>query len=177
MLKVIMVLCMALMLPLEAKARDSALSSVKTYIPNAELVGKGRLNYLVWQVYDATLYAPYGQYRQGKSVALSLHYLRAIKGRQIADKSAEEIRRQGFKDEVTLATWHEQMRRIFTDVVAGTVLTGIRNDKGQTIILKDGKKIGVFSDPEFARHFFDIWLGNNTSVPTLRDALLGKADE
>jgi len=177
MLKLVMALCIALMLPLEVKAKDNAGSSVKTYIPNAEVVGKGRLNYLIWQVYDATLYAPDGRYQQDKPVALSLYYLRAIKGRQIADKSAEEIRRQGFKDEVTLATWHEQMRRIFKDVVAGTVLTGIRNNKGQTIILKDGREIGSFRDPEFARHFFDIWLGNNTSAPRLRDALLGKSDE
>ena len=177
MLKLIAVLSMALVLSWGAQANDSSLSSVKAYIPNAGLVGKGRLNYIVWQVYDAALYAPDGKYQQGKPVALNLHYLRAIKGRQIADKSAEEIRRQGFKNEVTLATWHEQMRRIFTDVDAGTVLTGIRNAKGQTIILKDGKKIGIFRDPEFGRYFFDIWLGINTSAPELRNSLLGKVNE
>jgi len=174
MLKLVMALMIVFAAPIGAHAEDNELSKIKNYIPRATVVGKGRLNYLVWQIYDATLYAPDGRYQEGKPTALSLHYLRAIKGLEIADKSAEEIRRQGFDDEVTLAAWHEQMCRIFTDVSAGTVLMGIRTDKGQTIILKDGKKIGIFSDPEFSRHFFDIWLGDNTHVPLMRDALLNK---
>lgn len=177
MLKFLAICSLCLMIPLMAKAGDNALSAVKTYIPNAALVGSGRMNYLMFQVYDATLYAPNGQYKKGQPVALSLHYLRSLEGRQIADRSAEEIRRQGFKDEITLATWHEQMRRIFVDVSNGTILTGIRTAKGQTVLLKDGKKIGTFPDPEFARYFFDIWLGRHTSEPELRKALLGKGNE
>lgn len=177
MFKFVVLFFVALIVPMSVQAKDDVLFSVKEYIPNADLVGKGRLKYLMWQVYDATLYAPNGQYQKNKPVALSIHYLRSIKGRQIADKSAEEIRRQGFKNEVTLATWYEQMRRIFPDVFPGTVLTGIRTDTGQTIILKDGIKIGSFTDPDFAHYFFDILLGYNTSAPDMRDALLGKGYE
>jgi Chalcone isomerase-like len=173
MLKFLSVLSVVLLLSVTAHADGGAVRLMKDYMSNPQKAGEGRLSYLIWDVYDATLYAPDGKYQNDKPVALALRYLRTIKGRDIADKSAEEIRNQGFKDEVALAIWHEQMRRIFTDVSPGTVFTGIRTNKNHTIIFKDGEKVGVFKDPEFTRRFFDIWLSARTSHPALRNQLLG----
>ena len=150
-----------------------ALEHIRTYVPSAKKVGEGRLTYLFWDVYDATLYAPKGSWQEGKPFALQLSYLREIEGKKIADRSVEEMRNQGIKDEVKLATWHAQMRNIFPDVDEGVRLTGVYTEKGEAVFYKGDREVGRINDPEFSKAFFDIWLNEKTSAPDLRRKLLG----
>ncbi|MFN3700970.1 MAG: chalcone isomerase family protein [Alphaproteobacteria bacterium] len=143
------------------------------HVPNAQPVGEGRLRVFFMDVYDATLFAPNGQFKGDEPFAIRLNYLRNITSQQISDRSAEEIRNQGFRNEVKLASWHSKMRRIFPDVKNGTVLTGIYTKEGVSIFYLDGKESGRITDPDFGIYFFNIWLGENTSAPTLRRRLLG----
>ncbi|MBN8531034.1 MAG: chalcone isomerase family protein [Alphaproteobacteria bacterium] len=146
---------------------------VAPHVRSAQEVGAGRLTYLMWDVYDATLFAPEGKWQPQRPYALTLTYLRELEGKAIADRSIEEIRRQGGHDEVTLAAWHSQLRAIFPDVRPRVSLTGIYTEKGETIFFENGRKIGHLLDPEFSRAFFAIWLGEKTSEPALREQLLG----
>jgi hypothetical protein len=136
--------------------------TVDRYVPQAQKVGSGRLTYIFWNVYDATLYAPEAQWRQSEPYALSISYLRKLKGDQIAKTSAEAIRDLGFSDEYTLDEWYRQMLMIFPDVDENTTLIGIRNSKGQTVFYNNEKISGVISDPAFADWFFGIWLNEKT---------------
>lgn len=150
-----------------------AIEHITNYIPEAEKVGEGRLTYLLWDVYDATLYASEGAWKEDSPFALELIYLREIKGKKIADRSIEEMRNQGITDEIKLATWHTQMSEIFPDVDKGIGLTGIQTDDGTTVFYQDQKELGRIEDKEFSKAFFDIWLSENTSAPDLRRKLLG----
>lgn len=172
-------LCLTLSLVL---ANHIAMSSpaagndlVAKHVPSAQAVGKGRLSIFFWDVYDAVLLAPNGQWTAQAPFALSLTYLRDIDGRDIADKSAEEIRDLGLDDEVKLAAWHNQMLNIFPDVKEGTNLTGIYAGNGESIFFHKNKEIGRISDPDFGHYFFDIWLNTKTSAPQLRAKLLGQS--
>ncbi|MEM9468943.1 MAG: chalcone isomerase family protein [Pseudomonadota bacterium] len=142
-------------------------------VPEPMPVGKGRLTWMFWDVYDVTLFAPKGQFEDEPPFALSLTYLRKLDGKEIADRSAEEMRRLGMNDEVKLATWHNQMRQIFPDVSKGKRLTGVYNRDKVSIFYEDGKEIGRIQDSEFGSYFFDIWLAKETKKPTLRAQLLG----
>lgn len=148
-------------------------SYVAAHVPQASRTGHGRMTYLMWDVYDATLYAPAGQFQPNQPYALSLTYLRDLDGRAIADRSVEEIRAQGFSNEITLAQWHSQMRGIFPDVTAGTTLTGVATRDGHTRFYRDGKLIGEIADRQFTESFFNIWLSPKTTAPNLRKALIG----
>lgn len=150
-----------------------ALEQIKQYVPQAEKVGNGRLSVMFWDVYDASLYAPYGAWNMRKPFALRLSYLRDIPGKKIADRSVEEMRDQGFIDEVKLADWHAQMIKIFPNVDENTSITGVFTDKNETVFFKNGEEIGRIVDPQFGKHFFDIWLGEKTTAPDLRQKLLG----
>ena len=150
-----------------------ALAIVENYIPNAESVGKGRLTVMFWDVYDASLYAPNGEWNQERPFALQLDYLRDIEGGDIANRSAEEIRKLGFTDEVRLAAWYSEMRAIFPDVKNGSTLTGVYVPPSATKFYDGNTHIGTVNDPEFARWFFAIWLDEKTSEPKLREQLLG----
>ncbi len=152
-----------------------AIDHIGSYVPNAEKVGYGRLSYMLWDVYDAALYAPDGDWQSDQPFALQLSYLRNIPGEKIADRSAEEIRAQGYTDEVRLADWHAQMRSIFPDVQEGIALTGVFTKTGETIFYKNNQEIGRIKDPEFGNQFFNIWLSPQTSAPDLRRKLLGQS--
>ncbi|ADZ69660.1 chalcone isomerase family protein [Polymorphum gilvum] len=142
-------------------------------VPAAELVGKGRLTFLGFTVFDAELYAPQGDYEAGRPFALRLTYLRAFSGAAIARRSAEEMRRQGTRDEARLADWERQMRAIFPDVAPGTSITGVRTAEGHAVFYAGGRRLGAIRDAEFARRFFAIWLGPDSREPALRARLVG----
>ena len=128
---------------------------------------------MLWDVYEATLYAPEGIWRKDRPFALSLHYLRDISGREIADRSVQGMRKQGYIDEITLAAWYSQMRSIFPDVQNGTVLSGIFIPGRDTFFYEGDRLIGIIKGDLFAQWFFGIWLSENTSEPQLRKKLLG----
>tara|TARA_R110002110_G_scaffold206365_4_gene418590 strand:+ start:1950 stop:2471 length:522 start_codon:yes stop_codon:yes gene_type:complete len=145
----------------------------KRYVPDARKIGDGVLTYLFWDVYRATLYAPPAGWRADAPFVLTLAYLRDLKGRDIAERTIEEIRDQGFADAQKLAAWSVRLGDLFPDVSAGDSLTAVRDTAGRTIFYSDARRIGIIEDPDFGPRFFDIWLGEKTSEPRLRRALLG----
>lgn len=147
--------------------------TVMTSVPNAGVVGRGVLSYVFWEVYEATLYAPKGHFDPRKPFALSIEYYLDINGRDIADKSVQEMRRQGFRDEIKLAAWNAQLKAIIPDVGKGTVLSAIYTPEQQTDFYRGSQAIGTIKGDDFAKLFFGIWLGDQTSKPELRRALLG----
>ena len=151
------------------------LRTARLEIPNAELVGEGRLKFLFWSVFDASLFAPGGVWSEDKPFALSLSYLRDLEGESIVEASIDEIRKQGMADEATLERWGKEMTKIFLDVDDQTTLTGIVNEDGHALFYRNGKLAGVVRDAEFSRRFFNIWLGEKTSEPELRAQLIGEA--
>lgn len=145
-------------------------------IPDAKIVGQGVLSYAFWDVYKATLYAPRGEWDPSRPYALSIEYFRDIKGKDIADRSVQEIRRQGLIDKVRLSAWSEQMKLIFPNVHEGTVLSAIYIPGNETIFYHGHKKIGTIKDEDFGKHFFAIWLDKTASAPELRLLLLGQTE-
>ncbi|WP_422037406.1 chalcone isomerase family protein [Roseibium sp.] len=142
-------------------------------VPSAELVGKGRMTYLGFKVFDAELYAPNGVYSASGPFALKLKYLRNFKGKTITESSVKEMKRQGGASAAQLASWEKQMSAIFPNVSAGQAITGVRTANGSTVFYLGGRKLGTISDPAFTKRFFSIWLGNKTRNPQLRARLVG----
>lgn len=142
-------------------------------IPDAKIVGEGRLSFAFWDIYDATLYAPKGRLDNQSPFALSIRYMRDIRGQEIAERSVQEIRALGFYDQKKLATWHSQMKDIFPDVSSDTVLTALFLPDGLTRFYRGNQEIGHVKDAQFAYWFSSIWLSENTSEPELRRRLLG----
>ncbi len=158
-------LSMTTSLPLQAKPELMS--------DEANIVGKSRLTYIFWDVYDAVLYAPNGNWSEEKPFALKLSYLRDLEGKAIAERSVEEMRKQGLKNDQQLAKWQSTMAEIFPDVKEGDSLIGEVNNDGHTQFYFNGEPAGTVKDTEFTRAFFDIWLSEKTSEPEMRKQLLG----
>lgn len=142
-------------------------------VPEASVVGRGVLSYAFWDVYKATLYAPDGKFDPREPFALSIEYFVSINGADIADRSTQEIRKQGFSDEAKLAAWNAQMKAIFPDVRDGTVLSAAYIPGKKTVFFSGDTMIGSIDGDDFGQRFFGIWLDEKTSEPKLRRALLG----
>ena len=144
------------------------------YVPEAELVGEARLKFLFWNVYDAKLHAKNGTWSSDAPFALSLKYLRDLSGEDIAKRSIDEIRLQGFNDEDTLASWHEILQGFIPDVSETSTIIGIQTEKSATVLYHNNQLIGQVDDPLFTLWFFSIWLSEKTSEPAMRRKLIGK---
>ncbi len=151
-----------------------AASIITSTVPDAQQVAKVRLSVFLFDIYDASLYTPNGQPSFQPPFALKLDYLRNIDGEDIADRSAEEMRLQERTDEVTLAGWHEQMRHIFPNVKKGDSITGVYKEETQCQFYKNDQFIGQVNDRQFCQMFFDIWFGEKTTAPKLRNQVLSQ---
>jgi hypothetical protein len=167
------VTALALFCMIFALSAAASAAPLAEHVPDARQVGSGKLNFLVWNVYTATLYAPSGRWSPDGPFALRIDYHMDLAGRDIAQRSVEEMRRQGLEDPRAVGRFRARMEDIFPDVAAGTSLTGIRDSRGATLFFRDHEFIGSVEEPEFTDRFFAIWLAPGTSEPALRRSLLG----
>lgn len=147
--------------------------AVNKYIEEPRFVGKGRLSKWFWDAYDAYLYSSSGRYNPDDNFALSLDYLMDFSKEQIAKRSIDEIKKQGFRDKNKLKAWYYQLVEVFIDVDEGISITGIYFKDGTAAFYSGDKVLGYINDKQLARLFFDIWLSPKTSEPELRKKLLG----
>ena len=162
---------------LHSYSSEASTRYINEYVPNAAKVGEGALSFYFWDVYNASLYAPDANFSKHQPFALRVEYLMNFSGNDIAEKSIEEIKKQGFKDYTKLKKWKEDLQKLFPNVEDGTVLTGILTEQRNALFYKNGKKIGEIADKELSARFFDIWLGEKTSAPHLRKQLMGSLNE
>jgi len=152
------------------------LELVDTYVPNAELAGEARMRVLVWDVFDAELYAPEGEYDPSSPFALSLSYLREFTSEQIVARSMSEIERQGPLDSTTRELWRGELAQLIPDVEPGMTIVGVRDATGRAHFYLGQEKLGTVEDPNFSRKFFNIWLGAETSNPAFQRAIFEGQD-
>lgn len=148
-------------------------ASVVRELPASAPVGSHRFRFVAFHVYDATLWGPAGRVALDAPFALDLRYAMSLRGRDLARRSVEEMRKQGFRDEAALARWQAEMDRVFPDIREGDRLVGV-HVPGFGARFHDAQGlVGAVADPEFARAFFAIWLSERTSQPAMRRQLLG----
>lgn len=171
-MKVLIAIALFACFSVHAKAKN-----LQNYMVNPATVGEARLSVLFWDIYDASLIAPNGEFTTQSPFALELTYLRDFEGNDIASRSIDEMRKQGMDDEIKLAKWHQQMKQIFPDVKDGQTITGIVDSENKSHFYFEDQALGTIDDAEFSKWFFDIWLSENTSEPKMRQRLLGQSKQ
>ena len=155
-------------------------AELKISLPQAKLIGKARLKFWGFEVYDARLWAPAGfapaRY-DAFALALALAYLRDFKALDIAERSLKEMRLSQPIGNDQAAQWRAEMLRVLPDVRKGDRLTGLHQPGEGAAFWVNGRASGEIRDAEFSRLFFGIWLSPQTSEPAMRAALLGESRE
>ena len=165
-------------LGLRAQAAAPAVpAELASELPGARLLGSGRMTFLGLHIYDARLWA--GAQAPGAdwaaaAFALELIYARSLSGEKIAERSLDEMKRQGPIDAAAGERWLGSMKQMFPDVKAEDRITGLNLPGTGARFYVNGKVRGEPRDTDFARLFFGIWLSPRTSEPALRESLLGR---
>lgn len=132
------------------------------------------MRFLGLSIYDITLAAPQPVRAQSWStqpLLLTLRYHRRLTGQAIAERSIEEMRRQGPLGDET--GWLDSLRETFPDVMEGDRLAGLHEPERGARFWFNGEPLGQQFSPRFSRAFFGIWLAPQTSEPAMRRELLG----
>lgn len=157
---------------------DEQRPEIRGVLPQHRLVGKGRLTFWGFPVYDARLWAAPGfkaDNLAAQPFALELDYLRGFYNEDVAQKSIAEMRRASTISEAQAKIWTQELLRVLPDTKKGDRVTGVNRPGIGAAFWVNGKPSGEIVDVEFARLFFGIWLSPTTSEPKLRSALLGGA--
>ncbi|MFZ4626410.1 MAG: chalcone isomerase family protein [Rhodoferax sp.] len=151
---------------------------VNSALAEARLAGSIRLRVWGFEVYDAQLWVLPG-FRAGQfaqyPLALSLRYLRSLKGAAIAEHSLKEMRGVGPIAPAQADPWLRAMTQTFPDVQAGDRLTGLHQPGVGARFWLNGQPHGDIADANFSSAFFGIWLAEGTSEPAMRRELLANA--
>lgn len=127
-------------------------------------------------VYRARLWTTPGGWRADRPSALEIRYAMAIRGEQLATRSAVEMRHIGAGSEAQRSDWLRSMQRIFPDVKDGDRLTALWVPGGPMRFYFNAAPAGEVDDAEFGPAFLGIWLSPSTSRPDLRRQLLRGAE-
>ncbi|MEO8122455.1 MAG: chalcone isomerase family protein [Burkholderiales bacterium] len=166
-------------LPLATHAKPPAAvpPELRGEIPQARLLGDGRLSYFGLPIYDIRLWGKDAALLAdpaGATLALELQYARALSGQRIAERSLQEMQALETVDAAQAARWLAQMQRLIPDVDKGDRITGVQQPGQAVRFFVNGAPRGEVRDADFTRLFFGIWLSPRTSQPELRAALLGR---
>jgi len=156
--------------------RVQAVPAAATVLAPLREAGSGTYSYWGFDVYQARLWVEPGFDANAlarQRYVLELQYQRGFKGRDIAQRSLAEMRRQGPLSEEQAQRWLAAMQAAFPDVASGDRLLGVHVPGHGAQFYANGRPTAEVADPEFARRFFGIWLSEWTSAPQLRAALLG----
>jgi hypothetical protein len=155
----------------------SAAQAFESPVPGAEPTAPVRMTVWGFDVYDATLWARPGfapaQYVR-HPFALELQYLRGLKGEAIAQRSLDEMKRQGPINARQSQAWLNAMQGLIPDVQKGDRITGVHKPEQGAEFWVNERLVGQVNDPQFAQMFFGIWLSPQTSAPEVRKALLAR---
>lgn len=135
-------------------------------------VGEARMEYLFWDVYDAVLFTPSGNYSAGTHpIKFKLTYLRDFEAKEIVKATNEQWEHIGKKE--LADKYDSKLLSIWPDIRQGDSLTLVTNEQGLSTFYHNDEKIGEINEPQFSSDFLAIWLDEKTSEPKLRKQLLG----
>ena len=149
--------------------------STQAQIPrmSKNLLGKGDLSWLFFDVYEARLWAKDATNLYKDPLTLELTYKMDFAGKDIAEQTIKELKGLGEKDEL-LNEWKPKLVALFPNIKEGDTLSAnYHPEKGIEFFLNLKKKVGKIEDREFSKKFLNIWLSKDTRAPKLRRKLLG----
>ena len=140
-----------------------------------ELRGEMHFSWYFFDVYHIKFWAPKGNAIFSKPLSLELKYKRKFSASEITNSSIDELKLNGV-DQLELKKWKNKLQSIFPNIKVGdSILINFSPKDGLKFYLNRQKKLGGITDKRFVIAFMNIWLGEKTSEPKMRQNLLGES--
>ncbi|MBT1444442.1 chalcone isomerase family protein [Shewanella sp. JM162201] len=138
-------------------------------------IGKGKMDWLWLELYQASLYSADGRYEAGRfPLALEIRYSRDIKASDLLDATEGEWQKQGLA-QADIKRHLALLKSVWVNVKTGDTLLLVATNSNQGEFFHNGQSLGVVEQADIMQAFLGIWLRSDTSEPTLRAQLLGEA--
>ena len=145
---------------------------IEKFIPNYKLVGRAPYQFLLLDIYYATLISETGHYPSDK-FALILRYNRDFTKKSVVKETVEQLQKQKKYSENELIALKQLLNKTFRTIQKNDQFIAIKLlDKG--IFYFKNEKVLETSDMDFLDLFFNIWLRENSQDPDFTKSLLGK---
>ena len=153
-------------------------SSVASDMPKEEfsspsIIGEGTLEVFFMEIYDLRLVADSPTFSWQNKFKLDFFYTRDLKKDSVIKSSIKELRRQSSVSESDIESWQGYLDQSIKPAQVGTHATVIWNPEGRITFHYENNDPTTIEDEDFARAFLNIWLGEETSQPKLRNQLFG----
>ena len=136
------------------------------------LIGEGSLKVLWWEVYDVRLLTDETSFSWKKKFMLEFEYKREVKKNDTIESSLKEFQRQVNITEKEIDDWQVYLEQVIQSVQQETKATVEWDPRGKITFHYEGNAPITIENEDFAKAFFNIWLGEETSQPELRSQLL-----
>ena len=140
-----------------------------------KLIGEGTLKVLMWEVYDLRLLTDGTPFSWNNKFMLEFDYSRELKKESVIDASLKEFKLQPNVTDKDIKAWEVYLEQVIQSVKKGTKASVMWVPDSQIIFHYEGSKPTTIENEKFARAFLNIWLGEKTSRPKLRNKLLNKS--
>ena len=140
-----------------------------------KLIGEGKLKVLMWEVYDLRLFTDGTPFSWNNKFMLEFDYSRELKKESVIDASLKEFKLQPDVTDKDIKAWEVYLEQVIQPVQKGNKATVQWVPEGQIIFHYEGSKPITIENDKFARSFLNIWLGEKTSRPKLRNQLLNNS--
>lgn len=171
--RLLMVLALAWSLPVAMAALPPPAVTAHS---DLQEVGRGRLTWLGFGIYRASLWTRTGRYdgfKPGQTVALSLWYERKFSRHQLLGITQHEWERLQLGTPEQQRRWRAELERQWGDVRPGDNITTVVVAGGATRFYTQHRLLGEVADPAFGPAFLAIWLDPRSAVADLRREILG----
>ncbi|MGO4998280.1 chalcone isomerase family protein [Oceanisphaera sp. W20_SRM_FM3] len=136
-----------------------------------QLVGKGQMRWMLFDLYQAQLYSTDGRYQAGRyPQALRLLYQKNISRDALIEATETEWQRLDIKAQ---PSWSAQLRALWPNVKKGNELAIRVETSGISRFYFNQVPLGEITDPAFGPAFLAIWLSKNSLNPSLTRQLKG----
>ena len=140
-----------------------------------KLIGEGTLKVLMWEVYDLRLLTDGTPFSWKNKFMLEFDYSRELKKESVIDASLKEFKLQPNVSDNDIKAWKVYLEQVIQSVQKGTKASVMWVPEGQIVFDYEGSKPITIENDKFARSFLNIWLGEKTSRPKLRNQLLNNS--
>lgn len=170
MRKALLALAAAVAIALPASASTRPLELGNT-ITASQPYGSGRLTWLVFTAYDATLWTDAPQWSMNAPFALTLRYRMGFSTQELVERTIDEMEKVAPSSNAH-QRFAAPLTNAFPAVKDGDRITALYIPGQPVRFFHNGRPTSEIADVGFAEPFFGVWFSPRTSEPRLREALL-----
>lgn len=169
-LTLVMLAILLLASPAFAATKPSELESA---VKASEPYGQARLTRFLFHVYDAQIWTDAPAWSYQEPFALSVTYAMSFSAPELTQSTLQQAQKVSTLSQAEEKQFALYLDQAYRDVKSGERVTALFMPPDNITFFVNGIKTLSMKDAVFARAFFDIWLSERTSEPSLRTGLLG----